>query len=77
MLSGADPYRYSNILQEFTTNSEFEFCGIFSDAGISGAKSDRPGLVAMMEKAKAGGVLNKISLKVPPLHYALIPTYHF
>lgn len=42
--------------KKFTTNSEFEFCGIFSDAGISGAKNDRPGLVAMMEKAKAGGV---------------------
>ncbi|MBK5243247.1 recombinase family protein [Clostridium sp.] len=41
---------------KFTTNSEFEFCGIFSDAGISGAKTDRPGLVAMMEKAKAGEV---------------------
>ncbi|MCB2313686.1 recombinase family protein [Clostridium tagluense] len=37
-------------------NSEFEFCGIFSDAGIFGAKNHRPGLVAMMEKAKAGEV---------------------
>jgi len=42
--------------KKFTTNSEFEFCGIFSDAGISGAKKERPGLVAMMEKAKAGEI---------------------
>ncbi|MBW9171209.1 recombinase family protein [Clostridium estertheticum] len=39
---------------KFSTNSEFEFCGIFSDVGISGAKKERPGLVAMMKKAKAG-----------------------
>lgn len=40
--------------KKFALNSEFEFCGIFSDAGISGAKKARPGFVAMIEKAKAG-----------------------
>ncbi|WP_304519614.1 recombinase family protein [Clostridium tagluense] len=42
--------------KKFEANSEFEFCGIFSDAGISGAKNHRPGFVAMMEKAKAGEI---------------------
>ena len=30
------------------------FVGIFSDAGISGAKTNRPGFQAMLQKAKAG-----------------------
>ncbi|MBU3130585.1 recombinase family protein [Clostridium tagluense] len=42
--------------KKIEANSEFEFCGIFSDAGIFGSKNHRPGLVAMMEKAKAGEV---------------------
>ena len=32
----------------------YAFCGIYSDAGISGSREDRPGFVAMMEAARAG-----------------------
>jgi len=35
-------------------NPMFENCGIFSDAGISGHKEERPGFTAMLSKAKAG-----------------------
>lgn len=42
--------------RKLTYNSEYEFCGIFSDSGISGAKEERPGFKAMMEKAKAGEI---------------------
>ena len=38
------------------SNSAYEYCGIFSDAGISGAKEERPGFQAMIEKAKAGEI---------------------
>lgn len=34
------------------SNPNYEYCGIFSDAGISGAKEDRPGFIAMIEKVK-------------------------
>ncbi|MFA9423807.1 MAG: recombinase family protein [Sedimentibacter sp.] len=43
-------------LKKFTSNSQFEFCGIFSDMGISGAKKERPGFQAMIEKAKVGEI---------------------
>ncbi|MPQ43831.1 recombinase family protein [Clostridium tarantellae] len=37
-------------------NPYYEYCGIFSDAGISGAREDRPGFKSMLEKAKAGDI---------------------
>ncbi|QRN84824.1 recombinase family protein [Clostridia bacterium] len=40
---------YSDKLQR---NPEYEFCGIFSDKGISGNKVHRPGLQEMLEKAR-------------------------
>jgi len=33
-------------------NPGYVFCGIYSDAGISGSKEDRPGFQAMMEAAR-------------------------
>ncbi|WP_303871918.1 recombinase family protein [Acetobacterium wieringae] len=35
-----------------TSHPDYEFCGIYSDAGVSGAKNDRPGFNAMMEAAR-------------------------
>lgn len=35
-------------------NPRYVFRGIFSDAGISGSREDRPGFLAMMEAARAG-----------------------
>ena len=35
-------------------NLRYIFCGIYSDAGISGNREDRPGFLAMMEAARAG-----------------------
>ncbi|QNO17870.1 recombinase family protein [Caproicibacterium amylolyticum] len=43
-------------------NPEYEFCGIFSDAGISGAKENRPGFQSMLAEARNGG-LNLILTK--------------
>ncbi|MFX4263139.1 recombinase family protein [Pelotomaculum propionicicum] len=37
-----------------SSNPDYQYCGIFSDAGISGAKENRPGFLAMMEKARSG-----------------------
>jgi site-specific DNA recombinase len=37
-------------------NPEYEFCGIFSDAGISGSKVNRPGFQAMLAEARKGKV---------------------
>lgn len=34
----------------------YVFCGIYSDAGISGSKENRPGFLAMMEAARNGQV---------------------
>ena len=34
-------------------NPRFVFSGIYSDAGISGSREDRPGFLAMMEAARA------------------------
>ena len=39
-----------------TSNPAYEYCGIFSDAGISGAKENRPGFLSMMEKARSGKI---------------------
>lgn len=38
------------------SNPDYEYCGIFSDSGISGAKEERPGLLEMMEKARRGEI---------------------
>ncbi len=38
------------------SNAAYEYCGIYSDAGISGAKENRPGFQAMIEKALAGDI---------------------
>lgn len=38
--------------KKLKANPEYEFCGIFSDAGISGGKSERPGFQEMLKKAK-------------------------
>ena len=42
--------------QKLRTNLEYEFCGVFSDSGISGAKENRPGFISMIGKAKSGGI---------------------
>lgn len=39
-----------------SSNPDYEYRGIFSDAGISGAKENRPGFLAMMEKARNGEI---------------------
>ena len=39
-----------------SSNPDYEYCGIFSDAGISGAKENRPGFLAMLEKARIGEI---------------------
>jgi len=41
---------------KYSNSQHYVFVGIFSDAGISGAKEKRPGFDAMLEKAKAGGI---------------------
>ena len=38
------------------SNPDYEYCGIFSDSGISGAKEERPGFLEMIEKAKKGEI---------------------
>lgn len=35
---------------------DFEYCGIFSDTGVSGAKENRPGFSAMMASARQGEI---------------------
>jgi len=40
----------------FTNNPQYIFTGIFSDAGISGAKENRPGFQAMLQKARDGEI---------------------
>ena len=42
--------------QKFSHYPDFVFMGIFSDAGISGAKENRHGFQAMLEKAKSGWI---------------------
>lgn len=42
--------------QKLRSNKGYEYCGIFSDSGISGAKEIRPGFMAMMEKARIGEI---------------------
>ena len=39
--------------QKLRTNPEYEFCGVFSDSGISGVKENRPGFMSMIGKAKS------------------------
>ena len=39
-----------------SSNPDYQYCGIFSDASISGAKENRPGFLAMMEKARSGEI---------------------
>ena len=38
------------------SNPTYEYCGIFSDAAVSGAKEERPGFRAMLKKASAGEI---------------------
>lgn len=38
------------------SNPNYDYCGIFSDCGISGAKEERPGFMQMIRKAKSGGI---------------------
>lgn len=40
----------------FADLTQYQFVGIFSDAGISGAKENRPAFQAMLEQAKSGGI---------------------
>ena len=35
-----------------TSHPDYEFCGIYSDAGVSGVKNDRPAFNAMMEAVR-------------------------
>ena len=42
---------YSN---KFDNNPGYVFLGVYSDAGISGSKENRPGFQAILEKARAG-----------------------
>ncbi len=44
---------YERLIRE---HRSYEFCGIYSDAGISGGKQNRPGFKAMMEAARTGVV---------------------
>lgn len=39
-----------------TSNPKYEFRGIFSDAGISGAKEERPGFSDMLAQAREGNI---------------------
>ncbi|GAB6172954.1 hypothetical protein JCM15765_24320 [Paradesulfitobacterium aromaticivorans] len=41
---------------KFANHPPYAFMGIFSDAGISGAKENRPGFQAMLKQAKAGKI---------------------
>lgn len=43
-------------VRKLQSNPDYEYCGIFSDSGISGAKENRPGFQAMIEKAKNGEI---------------------
>jgi len=40
----------------FSQNKQFQFIGIFIDAGISGTKENRPGFQSMLAKARAGEI---------------------
>ena len=42
--------------QKLMSNPDYEYCGIFSDLGISGAKEERPGFLEMMGKARQGEI---------------------
>ncbi len=42
--------------RKLRSNPAYEYCGIFSDADISGAKENRPGFQAMIEKALSGEI---------------------
>lgn len=42
--------------QKLSNNPKLIFIGIFSDAGISGAKENRPGFQAMLKQAKSGEI---------------------
>ncbi|WP_052090923.1 recombinase family protein [Desulfosporosinus sp. HMP52] len=39
---------------QIRANPDYEYSGIYSDSGISGAKEERPGFQAMLKAAKAG-----------------------
>ena len=39
-----------------TVNPEYQFCGVYSDSGISGSKENRPGFIAMLESARNGEI---------------------
>lgn len=39
---------------KFSNSPHYSFVGVFSDAGISGAKENRPGFLSMLQMAKAG-----------------------
>lgn len=42
--------------RRFANNPQYIFTGIFSDAGISGAKENRPGFQTMLQKARDGEI---------------------
>lgn len=42
--------------QKLMNNTDYQYCGIFSDSGISGAKEERPGFLEMIEKARQGEI---------------------
>ncbi len=42
--------------RKLVNNPDYEYCGIFSDSGISGAKEERPGFLEMIEKARQGDI---------------------
>jgi DNA invertase Pin-like site-specific DNA recombinase len=42
--------------QQLSTNLQYQFVGIFSDAGISGSKTNRPAFLSMLQKARAGEI---------------------
>lgn len=42
--------------RKLMNNPDYEYCGIFSDSGISVAKEERPGFLEMMEKARQGEI---------------------
>lgn len=41
---------------KISSNPDYEYCGIYCDAGVSGAKEDREGLQSMMADAREGKI---------------------
>lgn len=53
-------YSFQNQVEYYegklSANPDYDFCGVFSDSGLSGSKENRPGFLTMIEKAKLGEI---------------------